>query len=179
MKIKNKTKNIVLTALFTAIIFILSRLAHIPLPDGGIIHVADAFIFLSACILPWPYAMFAGAAGAGLTNLTAAHLIMFFPATIIIKPLYVPFFGRKSVKIITVRNIIATVIAGMICVIGYYLWWAVGIPDAGFIGALPKIPGLAIQAVASVVVFIMAGYAFDRANIKKILAYDSNTNELL
>ncbi|CDG01693.1 ECF transporter S component [Clostridium chauvoei] len=56
----DKTKRIVLTALFAAIICITTAfIFHIPTGmNGGYIHIGDAFIYIAASLLPTPYAIF-------------------------------------------------------------------------------------------------------------------------
>ena len=53
--------------IFTAIVFVFTAYLHIP-SHTGYTHVGDGFIYLAACLLPLPYAMFVGAAGALLAD---------------------------------------------------------------------------------------------------------------
>ena len=81
---KNKNiKLITLSGLFAAIIFILTAYIHIP-SHNGYTHIGDAFIYLSASILPLPYAISASVIGAGLADILSGFAI-WTPATIVVK----------------------------------------------------------------------------------------------
>ena len=55
---------LVLTAIFSAMVYVLTSFVRIP-THQGYIHVGDGMIYLAAAMLPWPYAMLTGAIGAG------------------------------------------------------------------------------------------------------------------
>ena len=70
MKEHQKLYRLVTAALFAAAIAVMTAyMLHIPIPTGGYIHIGDALIYLAACLLPAPWAMAAGAVGAGLADL--------------------------------------------------------------------------------------------------------------
>lgn len=162
--LKNQNlKHIVLAAVFAALVF-LGCYIGIAFP-GGYIHVADAFIYIMACLLPMPYAMAGAAIGAGIADAVLAPVYII--GTIIIKPLYVPFFSRKQEKILTFKNVIATIFAGGVCVIGYYLYQVILVKS--FTGALATIPWNLAQAGAGTVVFVILAAALDKIKIKRFL----------
>ena len=69
-QVKNSTKHIQLicvTGLFAAMIYVLTAWLHIP-TGAGYTHAGDGLIYLAASMLPTPYAMAAGAIGAGLAD---------------------------------------------------------------------------------------------------------------
>ena len=71
-QVKNSTKHIQLicvTGLFAAMIYVLTAWLHIP-TGAGYTHAGDGLIYLAASMLPTPYAMAAGAIGAGLAVIT-------------------------------------------------------------------------------------------------------------
>lgn len=146
-----------LITLMTAYIF------HIPVGiNGGYVHVGDAFIYLAATLLPTPYALAAAAIGGGLADLLAAP--MWAPATIIIKMLITIPFTNKSAKIVTLHNIVATVIAYFISSLGYFVaeyilfdTWSV---------LLISMSQSLLQSGGSAVLFIALGLALDKANVK-------------
>ena len=93
-------KKMVLTAFMAALITLLTAyICHVPIGiNEGYIHFGDAFIYIAAAILPTPYAMAAGAIGAGLADLLTAPV--WAPATIIIKLLLVlPFTSKENKEI--------------------------------------------------------------------------------
>ncbi|MGN0537328.1 MAG: TIGR04002 family protein [Acutalibacteraceae bacterium] len=165
---QEQIKNIVLTALFAAMIYVLTAFLKIPTATGYI-HIGDSMIYLAAAILPMPYAMAAGAVGAGLSDYLSGYLIWVLP-TMIIKALTAMCFTRKSEKIICVRNIIGIIGALVLCVGGYYL--AGGILENNFISPLAEMPTNAIQALASAFLFVVLGFALDKMSFKtKVLGY--------
>lgn len=159
-----KAKNITMAGIMAALITLMTAyLFHIPVGvNGGYLHFGDSVIYLAATILPMPYALAAAAIGGGLADLLTAPMWTF--ATIIIKMLIVIPFTSKSPKIITARNIVATVIAYFISGFGYFfaeyllfetwsmLWVTLG--------------QTLIQSAGSAIFFLVIGLAFDKAHIK-------------
>ena len=66
-----KLKNCIYAALFAALTFVCTAFVKIPLPAAGYVHLGDTFVFLSAALLPLPYAVVASALGAALADLAA------------------------------------------------------------------------------------------------------------
>lgn len=162
---KQKTNTIVLTSLFAALIFLTTAyLFHIPTVNGGYIHVGDAFIYLAACILPRPYAMCAASIGAGISDLLSPGGAIFVIPTMIIKPFLVLPFTRET-KFVTKRNVFATIVAGVIGIIGYFIaeWIMFGNPFA----LLAGIPTGSLQPIGSAILYVVAGTALDKANVKE------------
>ena len=108
--------------IFTAIVFVFTAYLHIP-SHTGYTHIGDGFIYLAACLLPLPYAMFVGAAGALLADCLTGFAI-WAPGSVIIKTAAVLFFSRKSKNIVCLRNILALIPAWILCIGGYYLYEA-------------------------------------------------------
>ena len=172
MNTSNKTKNIVLTALFTAMICItIAFLFHIPTGfNGGYIHLGDTLIYLAAVLLPTPYAMVAAALGASLADILMGGMIWVIP-TIIIKSLMVIFFTSKADNIICKRNIIAVFIAGFVGCFGYYL--AGAIISGNFIAPLATLYLEFIQPLVSGIIFLVAGYSLDKIKIRDKISHAS------
>ena len=84
-----------MTGLMAALITIMTAyICHIPVGvNGGYIHFGDSLIYLTAVLLPRPYALAAAAIGGGLADLLTAP--MWTPATVIIKMLIVLPFSNK------------------------------------------------------------------------------------
>ncbi len=154
-----------ISGVFAAIVFVVTAYLHIP-TYNGYVHVGDAFIFLAACLLPTPYAMGVGAAGAMLADVLTGYAI-WAPGSIVIKALTAMLFSYKAKKIITTRNVLMLIPATAICAGGYYLYEV--IITGSFVGALAGIPGSLIQSATSGVVFVLVGVAMDKMNIKKRL----------
>lgn len=152
------------TALFAALICVTTAwLFHIPVGlNGGYVHVGDALIYLSAAILPAPYAMAAGAIGGALADFLTAPL--WAPATFIIKMLIALPFTSKKDKIITLRNVIGVFIAALISFVGYYI--AEALLFGTWAGLIPSIVGTLVQSGGSAVLFLVFGFALDRMGFK-------------
>ncbi|MBE6687650.1 MAG: TIGR04002 family protein [Ruminococcaceae bacterium] len=165
MKMKiNKIKLITYSALFAAAIYVMTMVS-IPLPMGYV-HVGDALIMLCACLLPTPYAVIASAIGGSLADLTLAYTA-YIPFTFIIKGLIALCFCSKSEKIICRRSLTAFVPVLLLTPGGYYL--AECILTGSFIAPVATLFPNLMQAVASIVLFCVAGIALDKFNIKKHL----------
>lgn len=161
----SKIKHVTIAGLMAAMITIMTAyICHIPIgANGGYIHFGDSLIYLAAAILPTPYALAAAAIGGGLADLMTAP--MWAPATIIIKMLITVPFTSKSTRIITARNVIATIIAYLISGLGYFFaeYIIFGNMSAAFLASMS---GSLIQSGGSAVFFIIFGLALDKAHIK-------------
>ena len=175
MSTKNfkSTKIYVLTALFAALIFLVTAyILHIPTPaTGGYIHLGDAFLYLAASILPTPLAIVAGGIGEAFSDFMTGSAVYVIP-TLIIKSLMVLCFTSAKDKIISKRNMAATAAAGVICVSGYYITQV--ILYSSFVTPLVEIPANLVQTGSSAVIYLLLGNAFDRLNVKKQIAIFNN-----
>ena len=162
---RSRIKYLTITGVMAAMITIMSAyICHIPVgTNGGYVHFGDTLIYLAAALLPRPYAMIAAAIGGGMADLLTAP--MWTVATVIIKMLItIPFTG-KSAKIVTKRNVIATVLAYFISGLSYFLaeyllfgTWSV---------LLVSMSQSLVQSGGSAVFFIILGLALDKMNVKK------------
>lgn len=166
MKTSKQLYNIVVAALFAAMIFVLTFFVKVP-TGIGYIHLGDLAIYLAASMLPTPYAICAAAIG-GLSDFVGGYGI-YIPVTMVIKALLALCFSCKKDTIINVRNMIAVLICCGITVGGYFAF-EIFYYGAGAFGSL--LPNL-LQAGASGLLYIIIGYAFDKARIKnKLMAYN-------
>lgn len=163
-----KMRYITLTGLMAAMIALMTAyICHIPVGvNGGYVHFGDSLIYIAAALLPTPYALAAAAIGGGLADLMTAP--MWAPATIIIKMLITIPFTNKAAKIITPRNITATVIAYLISGIGYFIaeYIIFGAVGTAFLASMSE---SLIQSGGSAIFFIIFGLALDKAHIKSKL----------
>ena len=167
---KNNTKLICITGIFSALVFVITAYLHIP-TYNGYVHCGDGVIFIAASILPMPYSIVVGVLGAMLADLLTGFAI-WAPGSMIIKGLLALLFTCKSNKILTKRNLVMLLPAALISAAGYCLYEA--LITGSFIASLSGIPGSIIQAVASSILFVVAGLAMDKYNIKKKLLEDYN-----
>ena len=94
----SKIRLLTLTALFAALIFLLTAYLHIP-SANGYTHIGDAFVYLAGALLPPGYAAAAGAIGAALADLMTGYAF-WAPASILIKALTACLFTAKASKIL-------------------------------------------------------------------------------
>lgn len=160
-----KTRNLTMTALFGAMVCVATMFIHLPVPmTGGYVHIGDAFIYLAACMLPMPYAMAAGAIGAGLADALSGYYVYVLP-TVVIKALIVTPFTDKGDKIISLRTVLASIVASIIGIAGYFVadWIIYG----NLATALANMFVGTVQPFAGIVIFVMVGYTLDKADVKK------------
>ena len=165
---KNHIKLICISGLFSALVFVITAYLHIP-TYNGYVHFGDGFIFLAACILPMPYSIIVGTLGAVLADLLTGFAI-WAPGSMFIKGLLAVLFSYKATKIVTTRNLFMLLPATLISVAGYYFYEV--LITGSFGASLAGIPGTIIQAIASSIVFVVAGGAMDKYNIKAKLLED-------
>lgn len=161
---QSKVKNLTMTGIMAALITIMTAyICHVPVGvNGGYVHFGDSLIYLAAVLLPRPYALAAAAIGGGMADLLTAP--MWALATIIIKMLIVLPFTNKSRKIVTTRNVLATVLAYFISGLSYFLaeyllfgTWSV---------LLVSMSQSLVQSGGSAIFFIIFGFALDKVNVK-------------
>ena len=110
--------------------------------------------------------MCVGATGAMLADVLTGYAI-WAPGSILIKALTALLFSCQTKKILSVRNTLMLPAAAVICAGGYYLYEV--LITGSFGGALAGIPGSLGQSVASSILFLLAGMAIDKTNLKKTL----------
>ena len=161
----SRVKLMCVAGIFTAIVFLFTAYLHFP-SHTGYTHVGDAFIYLAACMLPLPYAVFVGAGGALLADCLTGFAIC-APGSLVIKALAVLLFSRKTEKIISLRNVLALIPASLLCIGGYYLYES--LITGNFVAPLAGIPGYITQSVLSSILFVMLGLIFDKFKMKHYL----------
>ena len=162
---RNTVRLMCIAGVLTSLVFVVTAYLHIP-TNNGYVHVGDGLIYLSACLMPWPYALFIGAAGAFLADCLTGYAI-WAPGSVVIKAMTVLLFSSKSKKIMSLRNILAILPAIVVCAGGYYLYEA--LIYRNFIAPLAGIPASFTQSVASSILFALLGFSIDKTNIKQKL----------
>lgn len=160
-----KTKHLCLAAVMAAVIFVFTQFFHIP-SHTGYTHIGDAFVYLAGALLPWPYAMAAGAVGAALADMLGGYA-MWAPASILIKALTALCFTSRQGKILCRRNLFALIPALILCAGGYYGYEV--LLTGNTVAPLAGIPGYVIQVLASAAVFVVLGTVLDKMHFKRLI----------
>ncbi len=130
--------------------------------NGGYVHFGDAVIYLSASLLPLPYAVAAAALGGGIADLLTAP-IWALP-TLLIKAMIVLPFTSKHNTLLCRRNYAAPVFALFITCLGYYA------AEAILFGSVPaliaSVTGNLVQAVGSALFYFVLAYGLDKMHLK-------------
>ena len=149
---KESVRNLALSGLLGALILLMTAYLHIPV-GKGYIHVGDAFVYLTAVLLPAPYSILT-AAGAGALGDLLSGYPLWAPVTVVIKGLSVLFFTAKwTERPLCIRNGLAPVPAGLLCVGGYYLYEVLLYGD--YATPLLSVPGNLMQSLCSGILFIL------------------------
>ena len=175
MRQSNKTRLLVLTGLLAALTFIGTRISISLGINNRIVHLGDAVVYLSACLLPMPYAMASSAIGAGLSDFMTPGCMIWVIPTMVIKPLLVTFFTSKQHKMMCKRNIIAIFLAGITGLVAYAI--VEGFIYGSFLTALLGIPADALQPIGSGILFVGLAVAFDKMKLKNRLNLNKDLNE--
>lgn len=165
MKRKGSLRGWVTSGIFAAIIFLATYLLHIPTTHGGYVHIGDAIIYLAASLMPVQYAVPCAAFGGALSDALSPGSAAYIIPTLIIKSILALLFTSKTEKILCRRNIIGIFLGAVVSLVGYGLFS--GIVYGSFIAVIMQLPLDSFQPIASGILFVLLGGAFDKMHIKK------------
>ncbi len=153
---KNKLFNLVLAAVFAALIYVATFVVQIPIPaTGGYINLGDAFVLAGAIILGPVYGAAAAGIGSALADLLSGYAV-YAPATFIIKAgmaVCVALLFKALRDKTKLALPLAAVVGELIMVGGYFVYESV-ILGYG-LGAAAAIPANLIQGAAGAVVGVL------------------------
>ncbi len=168
---QNRTKKIVSSAMFAALIFIGTQFIKVPLPFGYF-NFGDCFVLLSALIIGNPYAVMATSIGSVLADILSGYTI-YAPATLIIKSLMVIIViaisklgANKNKALKSILLTIGVFCSELIMICGYFLY------DTflyGFTGALTTVSGSIIQGIIGAITCIFLFDVFERSGLIKYI----------
>lgn len=127
-KSKFTTRDLSESALLIALVFIATRFINIRLPlasTGGLVHLGNTMLFISAIVFGKRKGAIAGAFGMGLFDLLSEWAI-WAPFTFIVRGVMgyiigtIAWSGNKKGESIT-TNIFAVIISGVWMIFGYYV----------------------------------------------------------
>jgi uncharacterized membrane protein len=154
-------RTLAVTAVMTAIVFVLTRMVQVPTPAKGYIHLGDAGIFFSAFAFgPWVGAV-AGGLGTGLADVTSGYP-QWAIFSLLIHGLQGWVVGWTSERWSGVTGLIlSTVVGGVIVVVGYL---GAGMLLSGVGAALGELPlnvlQVAVGAAIGVPLFALVRQAY-------------------
>ncbi len=164
MKIKNKTRWLVYTALMTALTAVATIVIQIPSVGGGYTNLSDSIIFLTAAIMDPIAAMIAGGIGTMLADLYLYPATMLFSLAFhglegLIVGLLIRFcLPKKSGKATIAIEAAYMLIGGLVMMGGYFMakalgWYGnSGDPTAQLASALMSLWRNSLQVIISIVV---------------------------
>ena len=155
MKEQSTIGRIIKTALWMALVFLVTLSVRIPSPIGGYIHIADALVLLGAWLLGPIEGLIAAGLGSAFADFYSGAAL-FAPGSLVIKALMavIAWFvfkilpGKRMHP--AVRRLIAAIIAELWMVAGYYVYEIIVLGPS----AVLAVPGNFVQAGVSVV-FVM------------------------
>ncbi|WP_085875660.1 ECF transporter S component [Peptoniphilus vaginalis] len=152
-----KVRDLVITSLFIALVFVFTWLVKIQLPfspNGGLIHLGNVPFFLAAIFFDKRVGMTAGALGMGLFDLTSGWA-PWAPMTVISALLMGYILNKMNYKKYTLKSLVLSfVLLALVKVVVYYIGEIFIL--SSFVAPLASIPGNLIQiGVSSVIVLVI------------------------
>lgn len=167
---KSRTLDIVISGLLTALVFIATKFINIRLPisiNGGLIHLGNTMLFMSAIVFGGKKGAAAGALGMSLFDMSSGWAA-WAPFTFVIRGVMGYIIGSLS----NMRgrngrymlwNLLSIFIAGVWMVIGYY--FAEVILYGNWVAPMTSVPGNVIQIVVGAVIGIPLSSALKRTKL--------------
>jgi uncharacterized membrane protein len=121
----SKVKEIVQLGMLSALTFVAAMAIHVPSLNGGVIHLGDSVIFLTAILFGRKYAAISGAVGMTLFDILSGYS-MWAPYTFVIKAVMgftagsIAYMGGSKGES-SIKNAIGILLAGIWMIVGYYL----------------------------------------------------------
>ncbi len=175
---KNRTFDLVLTGMLTALIVVTTMIVRIPMPySNGYVHMGDAMIFVSVLVLGKKAGAFAAGTGSALADILGGYAY-YAPWTLVIKGLMGLVMGIALEHMkkrgattdnghMSLTELAAMTLAGLEMTAGYYL--AAAVMQGSWVVPLMSIPGNIVQfTVGMVIAWVFAG-ALSRTPVRKYI----------
>ena len=152
MKEKNRTQEMALAAMLTALVCIATMIIKIPSPLKGYINLGDCVVLLAGWVLSPGYGFLAAGLGSAMADIFSGYLI-YAPATFLIKGMMalVAHYGRKALCKKSgelLDKIIPGFFAELLMVMGYFVFEGF---LYGFVPSMVNIPANSVQGVAGLI----------------------------
>lgn len=157
------------TAFFTALTVLAISVIKFSTGFGeGYIHFGDSVIYITACVLPFPYCIISAVLGGALADILSGFAVWVISTAIIKALTVIPFAiiskRSSSVKILNKATALMTAVSGIITIFGYFT-------AECFLysleSAMLSTVGNLIQAVASGIIFCIIAAALDKFKFKQ------------
>ena len=161
-----KTKMLVASALFAALICVATMVVKIPSPLKGYVNLGDCMVLLAGWILPPGFSFLAAGLGSALADVFSGYFV-YAPVTFAVKGLMAvsAYFIYKALAKKTnelASAIVSGITAEVIMVAGYYIFEGF---MYGFGASLVNIPANAMQGVAGIIFGVLLLKVFRKTNI--------------
>ncbi len=161
------TKKLCAMGLLVALTCVATMIIQIPIPaTQGYVNIGDSIVLISAIFFGPQVGFVAGGLGSGLADLLSGYP-QWAIATFIIKGIEGLVAGMIAHKYSVNKNFVNvyTVLASVVVmVVGYFLGGSV---LEGVSASIGSVPSNAMQAVASLIIFFVLGFALYKAKIYK------------
>lgn len=167
-----KTHQLVLTAMFAALVCVATMVIQIPSPMNGYVNLGDCFVLAGAWILGPFWGLCAGGIGSMLADVLTGYAY-YAPGTLVIKglmALVAAVLFLRLRKVFHGRSEAAQLISGLvgeaIMVVGYFGYAALLLGNG--MGAAASIPSNLVQGVVGLVCAMLLAKVFAVARLRLI-----------
>ncbi len=160
---KTTTKNIVLSSIMAALVFVATYIIKIPFSSQGYFNIGDCVVLLCGWLLSPYYAFMSAAIGSCLADVFSGYVIYAIP-TFIIKGLMAVsayyIYKALSHRLNTIiSRVISGIVAEIVMIAGYFIY---EIFIYGIFSALLNIGGSALQGIVGLILGIVLINIFKR-----------------
>ncbi len=162
----HSTRKLVLTAVFTALVCIVTFTVKFPVPGtgGGYVNAGDGVIYAAAIALGGPLAAVAAGVGSALADLFAGYAL-YAPATLIIKAAMALVVGLAHGRVRNWLLWLGLMVAGsLVMTVGYFIYESLffTLLGASAGSAVANLPYNLIQAAGGAVIGMVLAAVVDK-----------------
>ncbi len=162
----HSTRKLVLTAVFTALVCIVTFTVKFPVPGtgGGYVNAGDGVIYAAAIALGGPLAAVAAGVGSALADLFAGYAL-YAPATLIIKAVMALVVGLAHGRVRNWLLWLGLMVAGsLVMTVGYFIYESLFFTLLGARAgsAVANLPYNLIQAAGGAVIGMVLAAVVDK-----------------
>lgn len=123
--VSSKLKEMVQMGMLSALTFVAAMAIHVPSWNGGVVHLGDSMIFLTAVVFGKKYAAISGAIGMTLFDIMSGYSV-WAPYTFVIKAAMgfiagsIAYAGGSKGRS-AFKNVLGMLAAGIWMIFGYYI----------------------------------------------------------